>query len=463
MKEFMGNDFMLDSPTALKLYDMCKDLPIIDYHCHLVPKEIWENPSFENITQLWLNGDHYKWRLMRACGVEEKYITGDGSDYDKFFHFAKIMPLCIGNPVYHWAHLELQRYFGVTLTLCEKNAKAIWDAVCEKMANGVNTVRGFIETSNVETVCTTDDPADSLEYHIALKNEGKFKVNVYPAFRPDKAYGLEKDDYPEYIAKLSAASGVDIKDAQTLVEALLNRIDFFHANGCRASDHASMGLPYNPCTADEADRIVADRLAGKKVCQASCDKIFTFVMARLARKYNELGWIMQLHMSAIRNNNSMSFKELGPDTGFDAVFDAHISSNMSAFLDSLQGEVPKTVLYSLNPNDFYVLTTLMGCFQKAGERGHMQLGAPWWFIDHYNGMTQQMNTLADLGVLGNFIGMLTDSRSFLSYPRHEYFRRIMCNLIGDWVEKGLYPNDDEMLKEIVQGISYYNVKNYTGL
>ena len=463
MKEFMGKDFMLDSPTAIKLFDMCKDLPIVDYHCHLVPKDIWEDTSYENITQLWLNGDHYKWRLLRACGVEEKYVTGDGADFDKFYNFAKIMPLCIGNPVYHWAHLELQRYFDVYLPLCEANAKAIWDAVCDKMKNGINSVRGFIESSNVDTVCTTDDPADSLEYHIALKKEGKFKVNVYPAFRPDKAYGLANADYPEYIAKLSAAAGMEIKDAETLVKALYNRIDFFAANGCVASDHASMGFPYKACTAEEANAIVADRLAGKEICKTGCDKVFSFVMVNLAKKYNELGWAMQLHMSAIRNNNSEMFKKIGADTGFDAVYDTPISADLSAFFDSLKGEVPKTVLYSLNPNDFYVKATMMGNFQRAGERSHMQLGAPWWFIDHYDGMIQQMTTLADLGVLGNFIGMLTDSRSFLSYPRHEYFRRIMCNLIAGWVEKGLYPNDEAMLKEIVQGISYYNVKNYLGL
>ena len=463
MKKFMDKDFILETPTAVKLFDACKDLPIVDYHCHLSPKEIYDNPTYTNITQLWLNGDHYKWRLMRACGVEEKYVTGDGSDYEKFYAFASSMPYCIGNPVYHWAHLELQRYFGVELTLCAKNAKAIWDMTCEKLANGVNSVRGFIEASNVEAVCTTDDPADSLEYHIALKNEGDFKVKVLPTFRPDKAFGIEKPDYPEYIAKLSQVSGIEIKTAGDLIAALYKRLDFFRSVGCVISDQAFTHFPYLDCTEEQATQILQKRLGGGEICATGIEMFSTFVMTALAKKYYEYGMAMQLHVGALRNNNTAMFEKLGPDTGFDSVADNILSEKLSGFFKNLGAEVPKTIFYSLNPNDFYVMATMCGNFQKEGTRSYMQLGTGWWFLDHIDGMTQQMRTLADVGVLGNFIGMLTDSRSFLSYPRHEYFRRIMCNLIASYVESGLYPCDEDVLTEVVRGICYNNVKAYLGI
>lgn len=463
MKQFMDKDFLLETETAKKLFDACKDMPIIDYHCHLSPQEIYEDTPYDNVGQLWLKGDHYKWRLMRACGVEEKYVTGDASDYEKFEKFASIMPLCIGNPVYHWAHLELQRYFDCTLPLNAKNAKAIWDQCQAKMASGAHSVRAFIEQSNVEAVCTTDDPIDSLQWHAKIAADPTFNVKVLPSFRPDKVYGLDREDYVDYVAKLSEAAGVMISSAKTLIDALLKRVDYFYDKGCVITDHASQGFPYSACTDEQAEDIFARRMKGEAMSADDLAKFFTFVMTALAKKYNAKGMIMQLHIGALRNNNKAMFERLGPDTGYDSVCDNLLAVNLGAFLGSLGDEVPKTVLYTLNASDFFVLATMAGNFTKAGDRSHIQLGTSWWFLDHIDGMLQQMHTLANVGVLGNFIGMLTDSRSFLSYPRHEYFRRIVCNLIGGWVESGMYPDEPEVLEQIVRGISHDNIKAYMGI
>ena len=404
---FINDNFMLKTKTAQELYEHVKDLPIIDYHCHISPKMIAENYQFKNAFELFLGGDHYKWRQMRTNGIDERYITGDADDFEKWMAFAKTMPLLIGNPLYHWTHLELKRYFDIDETLNENTAKAIWDKINECLAKDEYRVQGLIKMSNVETICTTDAPYDTLEYHRAIKAMDGFDTKVIPAFRPD----LSKinADFPE-------------------------RLDFFHENGCRLSDHA----------VDSMDDETIEKL------------IF------LGEEYAKRGWVWQLHIGALRNNNSRMFEKLGPDTGFDSVNDFQIAEGLSKILNGLDKKdmLPKTILYTLNPKDNYVLGTMLGNFQGGGVAGKIQFGSGWWFNDQRDGMESQMRALANLGMIARFVGMLTDSRSFVSYTRHEYFRRIMCNLLGKWVEDGEYPADMETLKKIAADISYYNARNY---
>ncbi len=401
---FINDSFMLKNQTAKRLYETVKDLPIIDYHCHISPKMIAENYKFKNAFELFLGGDHYKWRQMRTNGVDEKYITGDAGDFDKWLEFAKTMPYLIGNPLYHWTHLELKRYFDIDETLCEKNAKEIWDKVNALLEKDEYRAQGLIKMSNVEVICTTDNPYDSLEYHKQLKD---FSTKVIPAFRPD--LGEIKGDITE-------------------------RMDYFHENGCRLSDHA----------VDKMDDDIIKKL------------VF------LGREYAKRGWVWQLHIGALRNNNSRMYEKLGPDTGFDSVNDFQIAEGLAKILDTLDREnmLPKTILYTLNPKDNYVLGTMLGNFQGGGVKGKIQFGSGWWFNDQRDGMESQMRALANLGMISRFVGMLTDSRSFVSYTRHEYFRRILCNLLGKWVEDGEYPTDFEALEEISKDICYYNAKNY---
>ncbi len=401
---FMDKNFMLKNKTARKLYSAVKDLPIIDYHCHISPKMIAENYKFKNAFELFLGGDHYKWRQMRTNGVDERFITGDADDYDKWVEFAKTMPLLIGNPLYHWTHLELKRYFGIDEPLCESNAKKVWDKVNECLRKEEYRVRGLIEKSNVEVICTTDGPYDTLEYHKQLKDYG---VKVIPAFRPD---------------------------LDNIKEDITERMDYFHENGCRLSDHAI----------DKMDDEIIDKL------------IF------LGEEYAKRGWVWQLHIGALRNNNSRMFEKLGPDTGFDSVNDFQIAEGLSRLLDALDKKdmLPKTILYTLNPKDNYVLGTMLGNFQGGGIPGKIQFGSGWWFNDQRDGMESQMRALSNLGMLSRFVGMLTDSRSFVSYTRHEYFRRILCNLLGKWAEEGEYPMDIKQLSRIAQDICYYNAKEY---
>ncbi|MBQ8407798.1 MAG: glucuronate isomerase [Clostridia bacterium] len=403
------DNFMLKNKTAEELYEHVKDLPIIDYHCHISPKMIAENYQFKNAFELFLGGDHYKWRQMRTNGIEERYITGDADDFEKWMAFAKTMPLLIGNPLYHWTHLELKRYFDIDECLNENTAKAIWDRVNECLAKDEYRVQGLIKMSNVETICTTDAPYDTLEYHRAIKAVEGFDTKVIPAFRPD--LGKINSDFPE-------------------------RLDFFHENGCRLSDHA----------VDSMDDETIEKLI------------------YLGEEYAKRGWVWQLHIGALRNNNTRMFKQLGPDTGFDSVNDFQIAEGLSKILDGLDKKdmLPKTILYTLNPKDNYVLGTMLGNFQGGGVAGKIQFGSGWWFNDQRDGMESQMRALANLGMIARFVGMLTDSRSFVSYTRHEYFRRIMCNLLGKWVEDGEYPADMETLKKIAADISYYNAKNYFG-
>ncbi len=465
MKQFMDKDFLLSTDMAKTLYhDYASQVPVLDYHCHINPQEIAENRKFENITQVWLGGDHYKWRQMRSNGVEEKYITGDASDREKFQKWAETMPKLIGNPLYHWSHLELKTYFGYEGYLNGDTAEEVWNLCNEKLQQDSMTVRNIIKQSNVTLICTTDDPIDSLEWHKKIKEDDTFDVQVLPAWRPDKAMNIEKPDFAAYMGKLSAASGIEVKDLASLKEALKNRMDFFSASGCSVSDHGLEYVMYFPADDAEVDAILKKALAGEALTKEEQAKYKTAFMLFVARQYNRLNWVMQLHYGCKRDNNAYKFQQLGPDTGFDCINDYTPCAQLADFLNALSStdEIPKTIIYSLNPNDNASIGTIIGCFQGPGVAGRIQQGSAWWFNDHKTGMTDQMTSLANLGCLGNFIGMLTDSRSFLSYTRHDYFRRIMCELIGGWVDNGEYPADMKSLKEIVEGISYYNAVKYFG-
>ncbi len=462
MKKFMDEDFLLTTETAKNLYhNYAEKLPIIDYHCHLSPQEIYEDVRYENITQVWLGADHYKWRQMRSNGVEEKYITGDASDREKFQKWAETLEKAIGNPLYHWSHLELKKYFGYEGHLCGDTAQEVWDLTSEKLKQENMSARGLILQSNVDTICTTDDPIDSLEWHRKIKEDG-FEVKVLPAWRPDKAMNIEKADFAQYITKLAQVSGVEIKDFDSLIEALKNRMDFFAENGCTVSDHGLEYVMYESYEPAEVNEIVKTRLSDGILTKTEERKYKTAFMTALGREYAKKNWVMQLHYGVQRDLNKKVFNALGPDAGIDAINTYSSSIEMGQYLNALaiDDSLPKTIIYSLNPADNAAIGTVIGCFQDSSAVGKIQHGAAWWFNDHKTGMMEQMTSLANLGLLGNFVGMLTDSRSFLSYTRHEYFRRIMCELIGGWVENGEYPDDEKALKQIVEGISYYNCKNY---
>ena len=464
MKAFMDQNFILETETAQKLYhDFAAKTPIIDYHCHINPKEIAEDRKFENITQVWLGGDHYKWRFMRSCGVEEKYITGDASDYEKFCKWAECVGKAIGNPLFHWSHLELQRYFGYMGHLNKNTADEVWNLCNEKLQDDSMSVRNLIRQSNVKFIGTTDDPIDTLEWHQKIKADDSFDVVVAPSWRPDKAMNIEKPDFADYLVKLAAAAGMDtIANFEDLKVALANRMDYFNANGCKVSDHALEYVVYVPATEEEIEAILAKRLSGEAVTREEELQFKTAFMIYMGKKCNELDWGMQLHYGCKRDNNKFMYDKMGPDTGFDCINNYAPSAQLADFLNALiaTNELPRTVIYSLNPNDNEAIGTILGCFQDSTAVAKIQQGSAWWFNDHKVGMENQMISLANLGNLSGFVGMLTDSRSFLSYTRHEYFRRILCNLVGGWVENGEYPADMEMLEEIIKGISYYNAKNY---
>ena len=446
----INDTFMLKNKPAKKLYAMVKDLPIIDYHCHLSPKMIAENYKFRNAYDLFLGGDHYKWRQMRTNGVDEEYITGGADEYEKFLAFARTLPMLIGNPIYHWTHLELKRYFGIDEPLTEKNAREVWDKCNACLARDDYRARELILRSNVEVICTTDDPADTLEYHAQLKD---FSVKVLPTFRPDKAVEIGKDTFIPYI------ESIGVKSYDELVKWIKERICYFDSFGCRLSDH---GLEYVPFAEGDPKAAFDKRMAGESLSAYEADSFKTAIIKACAEEYTRLGWAMQVHIGALRNNNRRMFEKLGPDTGFDSINDLCVAENLSSLLNSLEYEnaLPKTILYTLNPKDNYVLGTMIGNFQKAPTAGRIQFGSGWWFNDQRDGMEAQMQALANLGMISRFVGMLTDSRSFVSYPRHEYFRRILCNLIGKWVDEGEYPEDYEVLGKIVRGIAYENAKNY---
>ena len=463
MKKFMDENFLLNTKVAKKLYHKyAKELPIYDYHCHLSPKEIYEDKKYNNITEIWLYGDHYKWRYMRSMGVSEELCTGSGSDYDKFMAYAKCVQYAIGNPLYHWTHLELKRFFGINECLSEKTADKIWNAANEQIQRAGFSARELIRKSNVTLIATTDDPADTLEYHKKLMEDKSFKTKVVPTFRPDNAINIEKTEFADYIKKLSCASGVEISSYDELKSALSLMMDKFAAHGCKISDHSVLYMPYADADDDAADRVLKDVLCGKGITDEECEIYKSRLLIFLGKEYGKRKWVMQLHMAALRNNNERMFKQIGPDTGFDSIADEKIAEKLSKYLNALEREelLPKTILYTLNPKDNYVLGTMIGNFQGDGIKGKIQFGSGWWFNDQMDGMKLQMKTLANLGALSAFVGMLTDSRSFLSYPRHEYFRRILCSIIGEWVENGEYPEDYELLSEIVRGISYENAVKY---
>jgi glucuronate isomerase len=465
MKTFMDDQFLLNNETAVQLYqDYAKQMPIIDYHCHLSPQEIYENKTFKNLTEAWLYGDHYKWRVMRANGVEEKYVTGgEGvSDYERFAAYARTVPMTLGNPLYHWSHLELQRFFGVYDLINEKNAPAIWEQVNSQLTSEGFGARDLIQKSNVKVICTTDDPVDSLEYHIAIKQLPDFDTAVLPSFRPDKGLEINRDGFVAWVKKLEQVYGQNISGYDQMLDALESRIRFFHSVGGRVSDHALDYVAYADTTKDEVAAIFTKALLGNKVSVEEEKQYKTYTLVFIGKLYAELGWVMQFHINAGRNNNTRLLQNLGPDTGFDAINDSAIAFPLARILDTLEqaDALPRTILYSLNAKDNEVLAALAGCYQSGGIAGKMQLGSAWWYNDTKDGMLAQMKSLANIGLLSQFVGMLTDSRSFLSYTRHEYFRRILCNLLGEWVESGEAPNDMELLGSIVQNISYNNAKKY---
>lgn len=463
MNKFMDKDFLLDTDMAKKLFhEYAEDMPICDYHCHLSPKEIYENQPPENISQLWLSGDHYKWRAMRSCGVEEKYCTGDATPRENFEKFAYTLQYCIGNPLYHWAHIELQRYFGIDTPLNAKTADEIYDRANKAIAEGDFRPQSLIMRSNVKIVCTTDDPVDDLKYHKLLKDVDGFDCKVLPSFRPDKALNAHLDGFADYIKILGDAAGVEIKSYKDVIKALLARADYFNEVGCKVSDQAFDYPPYSPADDSEIEAVFQKAMNGEKITMQECDKYRTPVLLALGKKYKQLGWAMEIHIGAMRNNNTLMFEKLGADTGFDSVGDYEVAAPLSRFLDALNKEdnLPKTILFNLNDKDNTVLGTMLGNFQSADAESKIQFGPAWWFLDTMDGMINQMKTLGNLGVLGKFVGMETDSRSFTSYGRHEYFRRIMCSLIGRWVEDGWYACDMDILKEIVCGICYNNAIKY---
>ena len=464
MKPFLSEDFLLTTPTARRLYhDFAEAMPILDYHCHLSPKEIAENIQFRNIGHLMLGGDHYKWRAMSACGFDNEFIRTSG-DYERFMAYAKVMPHLAGNPLYHWTHLELRRVFGILDVLNEHTAQSIWNRASEMLEGEGFRVRRLIEKFHVKTLCTTDDPVDSLEYHRQIAADASFSVRVLPAFRPDKALNAERAGFISYMQRLSEVSGTKIERTEDVTEALRRRAAFFHESGCRLSDHALDRVPFVPVEMDKADAALQAGLRGEAVNPENLEHYRTALLVALGGIYQKLGWAQQYHIGAMRDVSSRMFTRFGPDTGFDAISDAPFTGKLMRLMDAQEqsGALPKTVLYTLNPAANYALASVAGCFQ-GGVPGKIQLGSAWWFMDHREGMLEQLKALASVGMLGKFIGMLTDSRSFVSYPRHEYFRRILCDLVGGWVESGEYPEDDGALERIIRGISYENAREYFGM
>lgn len=463
MKPFLDEDFLLESEPARRLYhEVAEGLPIVDYHCHLNPREIAEDRRFANLAEAWLHGDHYKWRAMRLCGVPERLVTGPADDYERFLAWAETVPKLVGNPLFHWTHLELKRYFGINEVLTPATAADIWRRANEVLAQPEMSARGLIRRSGVKALCTTDDPADTLEWHRAIAADPTAPCQVLPAFRPDWALGVEKADWNDYLENLGRAAGRVIGTWGDLLAALDARLTFFHEVGCRLSDHGFTALPYVAATDDEAAAAFAKARAGGALTDRERDGFKTVLLRHLARGYAQRGWAMQLHMGASRNNNTPKWRALGPDTGYDAVADAPLADHLSALLNALEEEdaLPRTILYTLNPKDNAVIAALTGAFAGEGIPGKVQFGSAWWFADHKPGMEQQMTDLATMGVLRLFVGMLTDSRSFLSYTRHEYFRRILCNLVGGWVERGECPDDPAILEPLIRGICHENAEAY---
>lgn len=457
---------MLKNETAKRLYrSFAKDLPIIDYHCHINPREIYEDKRFEDITEVWLGGDHYKWRLIRSNGVIEDEITGGADSKTKFLRFAQALQKSIGNPMYHWTHLELKKYFNYDGILNIDNAEEVYKLCNTKLKEPGMSARGIIKASNVEMIGTTDDPTDSLEWHIKLAKDASFKTKVLPSFRPDKAVNIEKSGFAEYIQALGNASGIDIKSVSDVKDALTKRLDFFCEHGCKATDHGVDYLAFSPASDSEIERIFSKAIQKEAVTADEADKYKTAVMLHLGREYAKRNIVMQIHFNVQRNPNKRLLDSIGPDTGFDCMMTKDCSVALTGLLNALDltCSLPKTIIYSLNPADNEMIDTVIGSFQGSEVPGKIQHGAAWWFSDTKSGMEAHLRSLANLSILGNFVGMLTDSRSFLSYTRHDYFRRILCSIIGEWVEDGEYPDDEKALGEIISGICYYNAKRYFDL
>lgn len=466
MKPFLNEDFLLSTPTAQTLFHQyAKQMPIVDYHCHVSPREIYEDQHFDNITQVWLGGDHYKWRLMRSNGVDEHYITGDAPAREKFQKFSETLPRAIGNPMYHWCHLELKRYFGYEGVLNGDTAQQVWELAKAKLAQPDMGVRGLVAMSHVTFVGTTDDPVDTLEWHAKIAADPTIKTVVSPSFRPDKALNIDKAGWGDYIAQLTVVSGVDIDGIDTLEQALRRRMEYFDAHGCRASDHGLEHMVFQPAPREVVDNVVKQGLRGEDISSNEAAVLKTALLLFCAREYARLGWVMQIHYNCLRDPNSVMFAKLGPDCGFDCIGPENGSEALANLLDTLYGEkaLPKTILYSLDAGDNSFLDTLIGAFQGDECPGKLQHGSAWWFNDNQQGMRDHLISLANLSLLGNFVGMLTDSRSFLSYTRHEYFRRILCGLLGAWVENGEYPADLSALGKMVQDICYNNAVRYFNL
>lgn len=461
----MDENFLLSTETAQRLFhSYAETMPVLDYHCHISPEEIATDRRFENITQVWLGGDHYKWRFMRSCGVDEAYITGNASDRDKFFKWAEVLGKAIGNPLYHWSHLELQRYFNYHKPLSQNTASEVWELCNKKLAEKDMSARGLIRKSNVTLICTTDDPIDSLCYHKAIAEDQSFSVQVLPAWRPDRSIAIEKPDFAAYMEQLSSVSHIEINSFPALCKALKVRLDFFDSMGCVVSDHGLDYVMYAPATEQQADIILKKRLSGAALSHEEILQFKTMLLLFLGREYARRGWVMQLHYGVKRNNNTRLFQAIGADTGYDCIGDQAPAGELADFLNALEctNELPKTILYSLSPNDNAAIETIMGCFQNSQAVSKLQHGSAWWFNDHRPGMEAHLRSLASLGNLSGFVGMLTDSRSFLSYTRHEYFRRILCEYIGTLVENGEFADDEQILSDLVKDISYRNAVAYFG-
>lgn len=464
-KEFIHEDFLLESTSASTLYhSYARSLPIIDYHCHLSPKDIAGNKQFANLTQIWLYGDHYKWRAMRACGIDERFITGNASDWEKFEMWARTVPKTIRNPLYHWTHLELKRPFGISGTLLnEKTAKGIWNTCNKKLAQAGFSAQGILKRMNVEVVCTTDDPIDSLEYHEAYSKNGNGFTRMIPAFRPDKAMAVENPAaFYLYLQELENAAGIEIKNFDRFIEAIRVRHSFFHAHGCRLSDHGLETVYAENYSESDIQSVFKKLMKQKPLAAGEILKFKSAMLVEFGIMDHEKGWVQQFHLGALRNNNRRMLNELGPDTGYDSIGDFEIARPLAKFLDKLdaQNSLAKTILYNLNPRDNELIATMIGNFQNGTVAGKMQYGASWWFLDQLDGMRKQIEALSTMGILSQFVGMLTDSRSFLSFPRHEYFRRLLCNILGGEMEKGLIPNDMKLIGGIVRDVCYLNAKKY---
>ncbi len=462
IKKFLGPNFLLENEVAEELYhEFAKDMPIIDYHCHLPPADLANDRQFNNLTEIWLEGDHYKWRAMRANGVDEKYITGDGSAEEKFYKWAETVPHTLLNPLYHWTHLELRRYFDINELLNPSTAVEIYNEANTQLMEPGFSCRNILRKMNVKVVCTTDDPVDTLEHHLLLSQQ--YEIKVLPTFRPDKAYAVENEEvYVKYIEQLSDASGITINSYDTLLNALENRIAHFNDAGCRLSDHGLEQLYFENVTAAEVQKIFLKVLGGQALAQPEVHKFKCAVLLELCKLYHKYGWTQQFHLGALRNNNDRMMRQLGPDTGFDSIGDFSQASSLSSFLDQLDttDQLSQTILYNLNPGDNEVIATMIGNFNDGSVAGKVQFGSGWWFLDQKDGMTRQMIALSNMGLLSRFVGMLTDSRSFMSYPRHEYFRRILCNLLGKDVVNGEVPYDIDLLGDMVKNICYNNAKDY---